>query len=139
MNYKYSIARSKFLVLYKVHYKSLSHNKKNSLKIIEETEKIKLSHIRNGNYDKKYINLAWMELWKEYANYFFANGERIKYSEYFHKYITLSKKYKLELKLKIWIKYFFIIDIHIIFLNFLKLINMEKRMPSISVVIPLYN
>ena len=46
-----------------------------------------------------------MELWKDYVNYFFANDERIKYSEHFHKYVTLSKKHKLELKLKILTKY----------------------------------
>jgi glycosyltransferase involved in cell wall biosynthesis len=96
---------NKKLVLYRIHSKSMSHDKRNRLKELEEVKKIKSAHIRNGNYDQKYIELAWVRLWEEYANYFFTNNKRAESLEYFHKYMDSSKKYKLKIGRKMFIEY----------------------------------
>lgn len=71
---KYKIGYiNKKLALYRKSNNSFSGRKDTRIKILKDKEKIIYTHIKNGKYVQKYIDLAMINIWKNYLNYFFVN------------------------------------------------------------------
>ncbi len=89
------------LVLYRVHNESFSMRRDNKIKILKDKERMINTHIKNGKYGQKYVDLAYINIFKSYMNCYLYNKDKKKFKYYFKKFKLLYFKDSFRDRVKI--------------------------------------